>query len=107
MEKYNNKIKNEYVERYVKEAIENLTNEEIELFLHMKWIDPVCEGINGTLSAVLAELEKRITTLAKKYATSYSDLTEQLATAQSELSALVAELTGDEFALKGLQQLNN
>lgn len=24
MEKYNNKIKNEYVERYVKEAIENL-----------------------------------------------------------------------------------
>ena len=90
-----------------KEAIENLTDEEIELFLHMKWIDPVCEGINGTLSAVLAELEKRITTLAKKYATSYSDLTEQLATAQSELSALVAELTGDEFALKGLQQLNN
>ena len=31
---------------------------------------------------------------------------QQLATAQAELSALVAELTGDEFALKGLQELN-
>lgn len=89
-----------------KEAIENLTDEEVEQFLHQKWIDPVCEGINGTLAAVLAELEKRITALARKYATSYNDLTEQLATAQAELSALVADLTGDEFALKGLQELN-
>ena len=70
------------------------------------WIDPMLEGINGTLTAVLSELEKQITTLARKYATSYSDLTEQLATAQTELSALVADLTGDEFALKGLQELN-
>lgn len=89
-----------------KETIENLTDEEVEQFLHEKWIDPVCEGINGTLAAVLAELEKRITALARKYATSYNDLTEQLATAQAELSALVADLTGDEFALKGLQELN-
>lgn len=89
-----------------KEAIENLTDDEVEQFLHQKWIDPVCEGINGTLAAVLAELEKRITALARKYATSYNDLTEQLATAQAELSALVADLTGDEFALKGLQELN-
>ena len=89
-----------------KEAIENLTDEEVERFLHLKWIDPVCEGINGTLTAVLSELEKRITALARKYATSYSDLTEQLSAAQTELSALVADLTGDEFALKGLQELN-
>ena len=89
-----------------KEAIENLTDQEVEQFLHMKWIDPMLEGINGTLTAVLSELEKQITTLARKYATSYSDLTEQLATAQTELSALVADLTGDEFALKGLQELN-
>jgi type I restriction enzyme M protein len=89
-----------------KEAIENLTDQEVEQFLHMKWIDPMLEGINGTLTVVLSELEKQITTLARKYATSYSDLTEQLATAQTELSALVADLTGDEFALKGLQELN-
>ena len=89
-----------------KEAIENLTDDEIKLFLHKKWIDPVLEGINCTLNAVLSELEKRITTLAHKYAVSYNDLGQQLAEAQNELAGLVADLTGDEFALQGLQQLN-
>ena len=28
-----------------KEAIEGLTDDEVERFLHLKWIDPVCEGI--------------------------------------------------------------
>ena len=89
-----------------KKAIENLKEEEIELFLHMKWIDPVLEGINGTLTTVLSEMEKSITSLSRKYAVSYRDLGLQLAEAQSELADLVAELTGDKFALEGLQQLN-
>lgn len=89
-----------------KEAIENLTEEEIELFLHMKWIDPVLAGINGTLTYVLSEMEKSIKALSRKYAVSYRVLGEQLEEAQSELADLVADLTGDEFALQGLQQLN-
>jgi len=89
-----------------KEAIECLTDEEVELFLHMKWIDPVIEGINGTLTAILNEMEKSITALGKKYAVSYNDLGQQLAEAQLELSELVSDLTGDEFALEGLQHLN-
>lgn len=89
-----------------KEAIENLTAEEIEMFLHMKWIDPVLAGIKGTLTAVLSELEKSITTLSRKYALSYCVLEQQLADAHSELSELVSNLTGDEFALEGLKQLN-
>lgn len=88
-----------------KEAIENLTDEEVEQFLHMKWIDPVLEGINGTLTSVLNEMEKSISTLARKYAVSYNDLGVQLDEAQQELSKLVADLTGDEFALQGLHQL--
>ena len=90
----------------MKEAIENLTDEEVEQFLHMKWIDPVIEGINGTLTAILNEMEKSITALGKKYAVSYNDLGQQLEEAQQELSELVSDLTGDEFALEGLQQLN-
>ena len=82
------------------------SDEEVEQFLHMKWIDPVLEGINGTLTSVLNEMEKSITTLARKYAVSYNDLGVQLDEAQQELSKLVADLTGDEFALQGLNQLN-
>lgn len=89
-----------------KEAIENLTDEEVERFLHKKWIDPVMEGINGTLTSVLGEMEKRIASLARKYAISYNELGQQLAVAQKELSDLLADLTGDELSLEGLQQLN-
>ena len=39
-----------------KKTIEGLTDDEVEQFLHMKWIDPVIQGINGTLTAVLTEL---------------------------------------------------
>jgi type I restriction enzyme M protein len=89
-----------------KEAIENLTDEEVEQFLHKKWIDPVMEGINGTLISALGEMEKRITSLARKYAVSYNELGKQLAEAQKDLSDLVDDLTGDELSLEGLLQLN-
>lgn len=39
------------------QAIKQLTDEEIAGFLHQKWIVPVCEGINGALTAVLSALE--------------------------------------------------
>lgn len=41
------------------DAIEHLSNEDIEFFLHKKWIDPVCGGINGTLSSVFSALENQ------------------------------------------------
>ena len=88
-----------------KEAIENLTDEEIASFLHMKWIAPVCDGINGTLTSELDKMEKGITSLAGKYAVSYNDLEQQLVEAQQDLSGLIDDLTGDEFDISGLQNL--
>ena len=88
-----------------KEAIENLTDEEIASFLHMKWIEPVWDGINQTLSDELDKMEKGITALASKYAVSYNDLKQQLVEAQQDLSGLIDDLTGDEFAIRGLQNL--
>lgn len=89
-----------------KETIENLSDKEVGSFLHKKWIDPVCEGINMTLTTILNDMEKRITTLAHKYEVSYNNLEQQLAESQKELSGLIADLTGDDFALQGLRQLN-
>ena len=89
-----------------KEAIEHLTDEEVELFLHKKWIDPVVAGINDTLTDVLKAVETRVTALANKYAVSYKELGEQMAEAKQQMADLVADLTGDEYALEGLKQLN-
>ena len=89
-----------------KEAIEHLTDEEVELFLHKKWIDPVVAGINDTLTDVLKAVETRVTALANKYAVSYKELGEQMAEAKQHMADLVADLTGDEYALEGLRNLN-
>lgn len=89
-----------------KEAIEHLTDEEVELFLHKKWIEPVVAGINDTLTDVLKAVETRVTALANKYAVSYKELGEQMAEAKQQMADLVAALNGDEYALGGLKQLN-
>ena len=57
-----------------KEAIENLTDEEIASFLHMKWIDPVYFGISSTLNDVLFELEGTVRFISEKYAHSYMQI---------------------------------
>ena len=45
--------------------------------------------------------------LGKKYAVSYKQLNEDLEKSQKELSDLIGELTGDEFAILGLNELIN
>jgi type I restriction enzyme M protein len=89
-----------------KEAIEHLSDDEVELFLHKKWIDPVVAGINDTLTDVLKAVETRVTALANKYAVSYKELGEQMAEAKQQMADLVADLNGDEYSLGGLKQLN-
>ena len=43
--------------------------------------------------------------LGKKYAVSYKQLNDDLEKSQKELSSLIGELTGDEFAISGLNEL--
>ena len=45
--------------------------------------------------------------LGRKYAISYKQLNEDLEKSQKELSGLISELTGDEFAILGLKELIN
>ena len=87
------------------QAIEHLTDEEIADFLHRKWIVPVCQGINGSLAAVLSALEAVALALSRKYAVSYQQIDDEITQANEELSQLVSQLTGDEFAIKGLEAL--
>ena len=89
------------------EAIENLSDEEISLFLHRKWIDPIVKGIDETLAEVLSTFENKVRALGNKYAVSYKQLNVELEKSQKELSGLIGELTGDEFAILGLNELIN
>lgn len=86
-------------------AIENLTDEEAAMLLHHKWIDPICEGIDNTLRSVLSALESEALALSEKYATSYKQINDDMVAANEKLAGLVEQLTGDEFAIRGLKEL--
>ncbi|MCD8292030.1 MAG: type I restriction-modification system subunit M [Prevotella sp.] len=90
-----------------KSAIEALTDTEIEQYLHEKWIEPICVGIEKTLNSTLSELEKKVETLTKKYTMSVNSLDNQLVDSQSELAGLVDELSGDEWSIVGLKEFVN
>ena len=88
-----------------KEAIEHLSDEDIEKFLHIKWINPICEGVEDVLTESIEGMKKKISFLASKYSTSYKDIETSLNDVQKSLSTLVMNLTGDEFTLQGLNEL--
>lgn len=87
------------------DKIEHLTDAEVEMLLHEKWIEPVCSGIDGTLTAVLSDIESSVNKLAKKYAVSFRSLQQVEETEQNALASLTDELTGDSYAVEGLREL--
>ena len=75
------------------------------MFLHKKWIAPICEDIVSILAAVLNTFEKAVLSLAAKYAESYNDIETHVADNLEQLAKLIGQLTGDEFSIKGLNNL--
>ena len=84
-----------------------LTDEEAKSLLQMKWIEPMVTDIMSTMDDELKALEVAAEALAKKYAESLCDIEKQLAKADGELAKLIGQLTGDEYAIKGLNGLVN
>ena len=88
------------------EHIQNLTDEEVEIFLGLKWITPMMEKILANVNDASFIIDQ-VKALAQKYATSYNDLNVQLVEAQNELASLISDLTGDEYAIRGLNEFKN
>ena len=85
----------------------SLSDEEISLFLHKKWIVPIIKGIDDTFAEVLSTFENNVRALSRKYAISYKQLNEDLEKSQKELSGLIEEVIGDEFIISGFNELIN
>lgn len=72
------------------------------------WISPTkIQKISEITNFFRHYFLSRTEVLGKKYAVSYKQLKEDLEKSQKELSGLIGELTGDEFAILGLNELIN
>ena len=86
--------------------IQNLTDEDVKRYLELKWVDPVMIKIFANVNDASFIIDK-VKALAQKYATSYNDLNAQLVESQNEFAGLISDLTGDEYAICGLNELKN
>ena len=90
-----------------KVTIEKLTNEQVYKLLELKWISPLVSSLNKLPKVIINELTTKIEALAEKYATTYSDVVEQIQEAEDTLSSFIDDLVGDEFDMKGLSEFKS
>ena len=95
------------LEKKTIETIEGLDMRGIKQFLELKWIVPITSAIEALPDAVIQTLADSITSLNKKYAVTYNDIEQGIVESEQNLAALIGQLTGDEFAIKGLDALIN
>lgn len=90
-----------------RDTIEHLSDEQVYGLLEQKWIVPLTAGLEQLPVAVLATLTAKVQALAGKYATTLADVEKQIATTESELTAMLGDLTGCDTDMAGLDELKN
>lgn len=88
-----------------KVAVENLTDADAKMLLKMKWIDPLVAQLGELSQQVIAAFGEKVKALTAKYAETFNDVEREMDAARGELGALLGELTGDEFDMKGVKAL--
>lgn len=88
-----------------KETIEGLQEDEIYALLHKKWISPLMCSLEKMPEVIVTLLVSKIKVLAEKYETTLLDIDKDLSEAESALGSMLDELTGNEYDMKGLEEL--
>ena len=88
-----------------KDVIESLDDNQVRTLLQKKWIQPICDGIDALPETLLSDFAKQVQALADKYADTLEDIENEIQETEKSLSAMLSELTGDEFDMAGIRQL--
>lgn len=88
-----------------KDVIESLDDDQVRTLLQKKWIQPICDGIDALPETLLSDFAKQVQALADKYADTLEDIENEIQETEKSLSSMLSELTGDEFDMAGIRQL--
>lgn len=88
-----------------KTTIENLSDEQVDELLELKWIVPVVNSLNNLPHTIIENLSNKVQALSDKYAITYSDVAKEIKEAETRLSNLIDDLEGNEYDMKGLNEL--
>ena len=98
---------NEALLEAARNKIQNLTQEEIDHLLLLKWIKPTVKSLDQLPKQVLQQLTSKLQALAEKYAQTYGDIARETKEVEQNLATMMGELEGNQFDIKGLKELRN
>lgn len=87
-----------------KAAIEQLTDAQVYELLELKWINPFASSLNNLPKVLINELTAKVQALSEKYATTYAHVVDEIQQTENTLAALMDELVGNAFDMKGLSE---
>lgn len=87
-----------------KETIESLSDEQAFELLEQKWIVSLTESIKQLPNEVIHVLMGKIKALSEKYVVTYAAIESEIQETEVTLSALIDELVGNEYDMKGLSE---
>lgn len=88
-----------------KMTIEELSDETAMELIKQKWILPLVKSINELPDAVISDFVKKLESLCDKYEITFAEVEQQICDTEASLVSLLDELTGNEFDMKGIEEL--
>lgn len=88
-----------------KETIEGLTDEQARELLRQKWIEKLTELLHSLPDKLVNALAAKVQTLSEKYAVTFASVEDEIRQTEQELSSMIDDLTGSEFDMQGLKEL--
>lgn len=90
-----------------KRVIENLTDNQALELLKEKWISPLISSLKELPNHIIKDIISKVSNLSKKYSLTLIDLESQIKEAETSLVGMIDELVGDEYDMKGLNELKS
>lgn len=87
-----------------KKTIETLKDKQVNDLLERKWINPLLNALNSLPTDSIAILIQKVNYLAGKYSTTLQQVSNQLQDTELALAKMMAELTGSEHDMLGLNE---
>ncbi|MFA9559863.1 type I restriction-modification system subunit M [Evansella sp. AB-rgal1] len=85
-------------------TIENLSDEQANELLKLKWIDPLVVSIRKLPDDLIKRITMKISFLNQKYAKTFVKVSDEIQNSTNKLETFLDELDGSEFDLKGISE---
>ncbi|AGF71723.1 type I restriction-modification system subunit M [Corynebacterium halotolerans] len=99
------KAREEEIHKQTRALIPTLDDAQVSELLHAKWITPLMAQISAVPGRLIEALLEKLCSLQRKYATTLTDVNEQIDDTSAELAQMMDQLKGNDTDMRGIEAL--